>query len=168
MELLLGCGADRKKRIAVKGKPDWAHLITLDIEPNHNPDIVHDLNTRPLPFDDNQFDEIHAYETLEHIGQQGDWRGFFEEWNEYYRILKPSGYFCGTCPRYDNVWAWADPGHTRLIAPQTLIFLSQAAYAERVGSTSMSDYRSVYRGDFVIIWQEMGETSASFVLQAIK
>ena len=39
-------------------------------------DVVHDLNSRPDPFDDNAFDEIHARHVLEHVD---DMIGVMEE-----------------------------------------------------------------------------------------
>ena len=41
--------------------------ITLDIDSNHKPDVVHDLNIIPLPFEDNQFKEIICHHILEHL-----------------------------------------------------------------------------------------------------
>lgn len=111
-------------------------------------DVVHDLNVLPYPFADNQFNEIHAYDVLEHCGRQGDWRFFFGQWSEFYRILKPGGVFCGICPGANTVWAWGDPGHTRVISEQSLLFLSQRVYASGVGNNAMSDYRSVWAGNF--------------------
>src|SRR6185312_16493300 len=114
-ELLLGCGADRERRSGLRSAcytPEenehvgWHNLTTLDNNPRHKPDVVWDLNQRPLPFDDETFDEIHAYEVLEHIGTQGDWRSFFAEFSEYWRILKPNGALVGTVPRWNHQWAW--------------------------------------------------------------
>src|SRR6185437_13256763 len=87
-ELLLGCGNRRDKLLSLPEEAEWSNLTTLDLDPQSNPDVIWDLNSLPLPFATAQFDEIHAYEVLEHLGRQGDWRGFFAEWNEYYRILK--------------------------------------------------------------------------------
>jgi hypothetical protein len=65
-ELLIGCGNDRKKKVRFSEVPDeWTNLTTLDIDPEAKPDVVHDLNVLPYPFEDNQFTEIHAYEVLE-------------------------------------------------------------------------------------------------------
>src|SRR6185437_1015389 len=134
-ELLLGCGNSREKRIGRSGAVSWVNLTTLDVDPDTKPNVLHDLNVHPLPFADNSFDELHAYEVLEHIGKQGDWRAFFEEFTDYWRILKPNGILCATCPSRNSVWAWGDPGHVRIIQPETLIFLSQKAYELGIGKT---------------------------------
>ena len=74
MELLIGCGSNRAKKLSVQGRSEWVGLVTLDHEPRHKPDVVYDLAHLPLPFDDNSADEIHAYECLEHVGAQGDYK----------------------------------------------------------------------------------------------
>jgi predicted SAM-dependent methyltransferase len=139
-------------------------VTSLDINPQHNPDVVHDLNEHPLPFEDETFDEIHAYEVLEHLASQGDWRFFCSEWNEYYRILKAGGHFFGTVPDLESPWLWADPSHTRVITKDTLVFLNQDNY-EQVGETAMSDFRSHYHGDFETMAAEVGNSRLLFVLR---
>lgn len=166
MELLIGCGTSREKRIH-GANAEWTKLVTLDVDPAVKPDIVHDLNTLPLPFDDNQFAEIHAYEVLEHTGRQGDFRFFFAQFSEFHRILEPNGLFCGSCPRHDSRWAWGDPGHTRIISLESLFFLDQRNYAD-VGATPMTDYRPIYKADFELVWHRTGDTSLAFALRAIK
>lgn len=168
--LLLGCGNNRQKLVSFDAVGhEWGELTTLDIDPAAKPDVVWDLSKVPLPFEDNTFDEIHAYEVLEHVGQQGDWRFFFAQFADFWRILKPGGHFVASCPKHDSVWAWADPGHTRVIAPQTLVYLSQKEYAAQVGKTHMTDYRAVYAADFDT--KGAGDVDGSswfFVLQAVK
>lgn len=167
MELLIGCGSDHTKRLKLPGRLDWDGLVTLDIEARHNPDVVHDLNNLPLPFADNSADEIHAYECLEHCGRQGDYKFFFDQWADFWRILKPGGTFHGTVPLPDSPWAWGDPSHTRIIQAETLTFLGQPSY-EQVGQTSMSDFRSLYKADFDLIHCEKGAQHLIFVLRAVK
>jgi SAM-dependent methyltransferase len=125
------------------------------------------LNEFPLPFDDDSFDEIHAYEILEHLGTQGDWRFFFDQWSDFWRILKPGGVFIGTCPAWNSPWAWGDPSHTRVVSPESLIFLNQPAY-EQVGKTPMSDFRHCFKADFDILHSHTAEHRFQFVLQAVK
>lgn len=165
VELLIGAGNSKKKELALPQRQDWEDVVTLDIDPHCEPDVVWDLSDLPLPFEDDTFEEIHAYEVLEHVGQQGDWRTFFKQFDEFYRILKPGGYFFATTPMWDSQWAWADPGHSRVISSGTLLFLDQQEYEKQVGKTPMTDYRHVYNGDFEIIHaQEAGERFA-FVLK---
>jgi SAM-dependent methyltransferase len=127
---------------------DTSAPVTLDLDPTTNPDVLWDLNNLPYPFDTDSFNEIHAYEVLEHCGSQGDWRFFFAQFQELWRILKPGGRLIFTVPAPGSVWVWGDPGHTRHIHPAQMIFLSQAEYEKQVGKTAMTDYRHVYSADF--------------------
>jgi SAM-dependent methyltransferase len=150
------------------GHEDWTKLVTLDINPDHKPDVVHDLEDIPLPFADNTFDELHAYEVLEHTGRQGDWRFFFAQFSDFWRILKPDGVLCGTSPLGDRPWAWGDPGHTRIISKECFLFLNQEEYRQ-VGTSPMSDYRFVYKADFQeVYFNVIGTDNWAFVLRAVK
>ncbi len=151
MEILLGCGSSRVKKLSMPGREHWSGLVTLDFADTHKPDIVHDISVLPLPFEDNSADEILAFEVMEHVGQQGDWRFFFDQWSDIWRILKPGGVFLGTSPHWSSAWAFGDPGHTRIVGAEQLTFLSQPNYTAQVGITPMTDYRFIYKADFDLI-----------------
>lgn len=168
-ELLLGCGSRRVKVVCPEGTPEvFENLTTLDMATSHEPDVVWDLDMLPLPFDDNSFDELHAYEVLEHCGRHGDWRFFFKQFEEFWRITKPDGFFCASVPMWDSEWAWADPGHTRVIAPKTLMFLEQEFYAAHVGKDASSDYRPWYRANWRVQAMQEKDGQFFFVMQAKK
>jgi cyclopropane fatty-acyl-phospholipid synthase-like methyltransferase len=157
------------RKFSSNGVYEWDELVTLDINPDHKPSVVHDLMSFPYPFDDNTFDEIHAYEVLEHTGQQGDYKFFFKQWDEFYRILKPKGFFFGTCPTATSVWAWGDPSHTRILSEENLYFLSQNFYNDQVGITAASDFRYIYKSDFdATTVQDEEVDSFKFMLCAVK
>ena len=163
-QLLIGCGSRRENLFG----GEWDELITLDINPDHKPNITWNLNTLPLPLADDSFDQIHAYEVLEHLGRQGDYRSFFAQFSEFWRILKPDGRLFATTPALTSRWLWGDPSHTRYIGPESLVFLDQSEYVEQVGKTAMSDFRDIYMADFDTI--EAGEIGHSFffVIRAVK
>lgn len=147
--LLLGCGHSRQKKVALHGAaPVFVEpLVTLDMGANCGADVVHDLDIRPLPFPDETFDELAAYDVLEHVGRQGDWRGFFEEFAEYWRILKPNGLFGIIVPVGRDYHA--DPGHTRFFAPEWFRFLDQRWYGDALaGGQQVTDYRWFWKRDF--------------------
>lgn len=169
--LLLGCGNTRDKRIYPNGNKEWGELTTVDQNPLCGADLIRDLNSAAWwdhDFTESSFDEIHAYETLEHLGQQGNVANFFGLFTALYRILKPGGFMCATTPQPESVWAWGDPGHTRIISKQTLTFLNQAEYAKQVGVTPMTDYRSLWWGDFKLRYFNLAGHSNAWVLEAIK
>ena len=167
-ELLIGCVNDRRKKVTWPGVPkDWTELVTLDSDESVKPDVVHDLDVLPYPFEDNQFGEIHAYEVLEHCGTQGDWKFFFAQFAELYRILKPDGYLVVTVPMWDSPWAWGDPGHKRIITRGSLVFLDRNEYGQ-LGRTAMTDYRPWLKCNFRTIASKEEADNFGFVLQAIK
>ncbi len=207
-ELLLGCGHRRKRFIdpyplyvgnshrlqparLLDESHRWQNLVTVDLNPACDPDLVMDLSDgfwvmdppavrRPQPdvleetqegnvqFKANSFDELHAYEVLEHLGPAGAYERFFAQFDEMWRILKPGGFFCATCPSRYSIWAWGDPGHSRIINPATLLFLNRPHYDTAIGNSPSSDYRSVFQGDFDIVYTHDNEETHSFVLQAVK
>ena len=170
MQILLGCGHSRVKKLSVTDSAEWTDLVTVDMNEDVKPDILWDLSRLPYPFEDSIADEIHAYDVLEHMGQQGDWRFFFAQWTELWRILKPGGFFIGISPKWNGKWAWGDPGHTRVVQPEQFIYLHQPSYGQ-VGSSPLTDYRFCWKGDFdiAVIEDTPGQPDCfSYVLQAVK
>lgn len=177
-ELLLGAGRDHRKKISwpLSVGGEWSDLTTVDFNPDHKPDFVFNLASWAhwfitadhweMPTD--CYDEIHAYDVMEHIGQQGDFLKFFHDFSQAWRALKPNGIFFGISPHHTSPWAWGDPGHTRVMSEQCITFLSQPNYAG-VGKTSMSDYRRWYKADFEPLYLGIGpDKQFVYILQAIK
>lgn len=195
-ELLLGCGFTRVKKMGWPGAtwnktaPTFHDLYTLDFNEACKPDLLCNLNSNDLwrceprtikgadcvyetksdrtELRGDFFNEVHAYEVLEHLGAQGDFVDFFATFYNIYRILVPDGLLFASCPSRFSGWLWGDPGHTRAILPESLSFLDQAAY-EECGRTTRTDYRPVWRGDFKCLYSsDADKQTHAFVLQAIK
>lgn len=168
--LLLGCGNSRAKKMYT-GKDDehWVgELTTLDMDPNCGADIVRELDgvwfAGKLPFPDEHFDEIGAYDALEHWGTQGDWRGYFAEFAEYHRILKPNGRMGIIVPC--GLDAFADPGHKRFFSTNHFHFLSRSWYAEVLAQgMAVTDYRWAFDYDFKIVAGNVSEHHINVMLE---
>lgn len=167
-ELLIGCGSRREKILWAQGHQEWEGLVTLDNNAAHAPDVVADLMNLPLGFAADTFDEIHAYEVLEHTGALGDYRFFFDQWSDFWRIMKPGALFFATCPSYKSQWAWGDPSHTRVVQSAQLVFLDQSMYARDVGNGPMSDFRYLYKANFRVHSAHEDADTLRFVLTAVK
>ncbi len=103
----------------------------------------------------------------------GDFRFFFAQFEDFWRVLKPGGLLCGVVPAVSSAWLFADPGHTRIIVPETFTFLGQTDYTRQVGTTALADYRRLYRADFMPVFKdervgEDGDHQFYFILQAMK
>jgi len=171
--LLLGCGKSRVRQIVPNGKThefEEGSLITVDINPDRNPSIVWDLNKLPMPFENERFEEIHLYHTLEHLGSQGDYKQFFGMFDEFYRLLKPGGLVCASFPREDSVWAFGDPSHVRVVSPLWFQFLSQKYYIGECDErkTVSSDFRYMYKSDFEVVWGNQDEHANYIIVKAVK
>jgi SAM-dependent methyltransferase len=118
-------------------------------------------------FKQDTFDEVHAYECLEHLGRQGDYLSFFAHFTEVWRILKPDGILCATVPSRFSPWLWGDPGHCRALLPESLAFLSLPNYS-LPNRGPMTDYRPVFGGDFDTLYAHDNHTHFGFMLRAVK
>ena len=81
----LGCG--RRK---VRG------CIGIDILPDSDADVIHDLNEVPYPFEDNLFDVIYANDCLEHLDD------VIKVMEELYRIAKPKAKIFISVPHFSS------------------------------------------------------------------
>ena len=84
-----------------------AEAINVDLTPATSPDVVHDLNCLPWPFPDNQFDEVLAYDVIEHLDNTV---AIFEE---IHRVCCPGAIVRITVPHFSCSNAYSDPTHRR-------------------------------------------------------
>jgi len=92
--LNLGCGEFKK--------PGY---INLDFETRVHPDVVHDLNNLPYPFDDGAFDLIESSHNLEHLSDP------FSGMAEMHRLLAPGGRLILKVPHFSR--GFTHPDHQR-------------------------------------------------------
>jgi len=92
--------------------------VNLDMIAYPNIDVVWDLNKLPLPFNDNQFEEILAYSILEHVN-------YVPLMDELYRILKPGGIIKIRTPHFSYCESWADPTHINHFSYMTFFYFTK-------------------------------------------
>jgi SAM-dependent methyltransferase len=95
----IGCGARK-----VPG------AVGLDVVCTAVTDVVCDLGRPPWPFKDNTFDEIFAYNIMEHLA---DTVGTMEE---IHRIGRPDAALHIKTPHYAALESWEDPTHVHHFA----------------------------------------------------
>lgn len=175
--LLIGCGNSRVKKVHFESSPQWVgDLTTLDMNPDCGADIVFDLDRLSiplrdqlhgwpiLPFEDDSFDEMGAYDVLEHFGRQGDWRGWFTEMAEFHRVLKPGGTFGIIVPIGED--ALVDPGHTRFFHANWFRFLCQSYYERALAEGKpVTDYRHYWALNFDILFMEQSSHHIGVMLR---
>jgi ubiquinone/menaquinone biosynthesis C-methylase UbiE len=78
--------------------------VNVDWSADAQPDIVHDLNSLPLPFSDNSVDEVYMSHCLEHLERP------FNVMRDIHRILKPGGIADIRVPHFSR--GMTHPEHT--------------------------------------------------------
>ena len=79
--------------------------VNVDWNPLSNPDVAHDLNVMPYPFEDNTFDLVEAVHVLEHLDRP------FSVMKELHRILKPEGKLLIKVPHFTRGFTHAEHAH---------------------------------------------------------
>ena len=98
--------------------PGW---VNLDISALPGVDIVHDVNQLPLPFSDEQFDEILCQDVLEHVD-------YMPVLRDLYRILKKGGVLRIRVPHFTSRFNFVDPTHKRMFSINTFNFFVKNSY----------------------------------------
>lgn len=104
-KLNLGCGQDIKQ--------GWVNLDSIKLG---GVDVVWDIEKLPLPFKDEEFEEILAQDILEHTSN------FISILKDLHRILKPRGKLSIRVPHFTSVDNFADPTHKKMFSILTFFF----------------------------------------------
>jgi SAM-dependent methyltransferase len=122
-----------------------------------------DLVLGPIPFEDQSFDFVTAYDFLEHIPRvvylPERRLPFVNLMNEIYRVLKPGGIFLSSTPIYPYGAAFRDPTHINILTDETfsLYFDDQYRWAQMYG----------FSGAFKLLEQVSIQPSLVAVLQKV-
>lgn len=144
--------------------PRWVVRDTpADISPRVRP-LLRTVPFHGLELEEGAFDEVHAYEVLEHLGQQGHAGSFFDTFRNIWRLLAPEGMLCASVPSILSPWLWGDPGHRRVITAGTLSFLDRTNPC----APPSSDYRAYLDFDFSQVWAFDDGSNLWFILRAVK
>lgn len=135
----LGCGPHPRNPYQAD------EIYGVDINPSQ--DLPQDrfvranLALEAIPFPDNSFDSVSAFDFIEHIPRQihsldnhTSRLAFIELMNEIWRVLKPNGVFYALTPAYPNPSAFQDPTHVNIITDSThLYFCGESPLGEMYG-----------------------------------
>ncbi len=98
-----------------------------------------DLSVEKIPFEDNNFDSVSAYDFLEHIprvlasGKKEHMRfPFIELMNEIWRVLKHGGLLYAVTPAYPRQEAFVDPTHVNIITEKTHMYFTEPLLMAKV------------------------------------
>jgi SAM-dependent methyltransferase len=131
--LNIGCGVKRRE-----------NAVNLDISHQVGADVVHDLNVVPWPFPDGTFDDVYAFDVLEHVDD------VVKTLEELHRVSRAAASVHITVPHFSSANAFTDVTHRHWFgwnsfAPFTteheLNHYSGARFRRR--TTRISFYRSI-------------------------
>ena len=114
----LGCGLNPQNPFRAE------QVYGIDIRDNPSKYIkCADLTVEPIPFEDNAFDFITAFDIIKHIPKilyaPNRRFSFVEPMNEVWRTLKPNGYFLSHTPVYPYSAIFGDPTHVSVVTHET-------------------------------------------------
>ena len=114
----LGCGRNPKNPF------NMDEVYGIDIREDIDLNIAQaDLAIETIPFENNFFDSVSAFDFIEHIPRvvyiPGRRYCFVELMNQIYRVLKPGGLFYSHTPAFPAGPAWRDPTHVNIITEET-------------------------------------------------
>lgn len=137
LKLNLGCG----------GNPRPGYV---NVDKYGNPDILHDLDTFPWPWEDNSVNEIQLIHVLEHLGERKE--VFLNIIKELYRICVASATIHIVVPHSRHDDFMNDPTHVRVITPKILDLFSKSKNRECIKRGDSDSLLALYlHVDFEII-----------------
>jgi SAM-dependent methyltransferase len=107
----VGCGAAK-----------FPGSIGLDISADTAADVVHNLDERPYPFDDDSFDQVLMQDVIEHVESP------IAVMEELHRICRRGARIQLRTPHYSSVLAYGDPTHRHYFSRIAIEQLAQPRF----------------------------------------
>ena len=153
----LGCGS------VPRNPYRRSELCGVDIQLLELPGIDYrsaNLSIEPIPFPDNHFQSVSAFDFIEHVPRilplvdgSGTRFPFIELMNEVWRVLAPGGLFYAITPAFPDPDAFVDPTHVNIITDEShLYFCGDAPDGRMYG----------FRGHFEIVRVTRTERGAAY------
>lgn len=79
--------------------------VNLDVTPARDPDVVHDLESFPWPFDDQAFGRVVAFDVIEHLSS------VLKTMEEIHRVCRQGARIEIAVPHFSSANAFTDPTH---------------------------------------------------------
>lgn len=124
----LGCGKYPRNPLGMK---NVYGVDVRDLKPNELSNYKKvNLITQKIPFKDNTFDSLSAFDFLEHIprtwitSENETKFPFIQLMNEIGRVLKNDGIFLAITPAFPNPQAFQDPTHVNIITKRTVKYFT--------------------------------------------
>jgi predicted SAM-dependent methyltransferase len=87
------------------GPRAFADAVNVDITPDTNPDVVHDVREFPWPFEDDRFSAVRAIDVLEHLPD------LVATMEEIHRVCRPGATVDIVVPHFSCNNSYTDPTH---------------------------------------------------------
>jgi len=117
MKLNIGCGNDYRQ--------GWVNVDTG----NCRKDLHHDIESLPLPFADNTFDEVLMMHVLEHVER----KHFPDFMRELHRICRPDALIHIEVPYYNSRNAWTDFTHKNFFTEDSFGYFDRNSHLRENG-----------------------------------
>jgi len=100
------------------GKHKTPGAVGMDSNPRSDADVLHDLDSVPYPFPDDEFDIIVGNQVIEHV------EDVLAVVAELYRIARPGAVIRLDTPHFSDIASYTDPTHRRHLTTESFAYFT--------------------------------------------
>lgn len=100
------------------GRHKTPGAVGLDSNPRSDADVIHDLDTVPYPFPDDEFDLIVGNQVIEHVSD------VLAVVAELHRVARAGAILRLDTPHYSDVASYTDPTHKRHLTTESFAYFT--------------------------------------------
>jgi SAM-dependent methyltransferase len=105
------------------GSAKWPGAVGLDISPDTDADVVHDLDEFPYPLEDDAFDQVLMQDVIEHVAEP------IRVIEELVRVCRDGARIHLRTPHFSSALAYGDPTHKHYLSADGVRSLAEPRFA---------------------------------------